>query len=74
MAPPLLPRPFAFVSQWLPAGATVRSLPNAVYFRDYQHVRPLVVLGVWSVALFIAWLVVARRREASATSLSMQTP
>ena len=39
VAPPLLPAPFAFISQWLPSGATVNALRNAVYFHDHQHVR-----------------------------------
>ncbi len=65
VSPPLLPQPFAFLSQWLPSGATVTSLRNAIYFRDYQHVRPLAVLGVWAVALFAVWLVVSYRREAT---------
>ncbi len=63
VSPPLLPPPFAFISQWLPSGATVTSLRDAVYFSDYQHVRPIAVLAVWAMALFAAWLVVARRRE-----------
>ena len=32
VSPPLLPPPFAFVSQWLPSGATVTALRDAVYF------------------------------------------
>jgi hypothetical protein len=40
VAPPLLPPPFAFVSQWLPSGATVTALREAVYFAAYQHARP----------------------------------
>ena len=34
VAPPLLPQPFGFLSQWLPSGATVSALRNAIYFRD----------------------------------------
>lgn len=70
VAAPLLPQPFAFLSQWLPSGATVTALRNAIYFRDYQHVRPFAVLGIWAIGLFIAWLVIAHRREAEA----LQTP
>jgi hypothetical protein len=66
VAPALLPQPFAFISQWLPSGATVSALRNAIYFRDYQHVRPFVVLSVWAIGLFIAWLAVAQRRARSA--------
>jgi hypothetical protein len=61
VSPPLLPAPFAFISQWLPSGATVTALRDAVYFGDYQHVRPIAVLAVWAAALFVAWLAVARR-------------
>jgi hypothetical protein len=68
VAPPLLPQPFAFLSQWLPSGATVSALRNAIYFRDYQLARPLVVLGVWAAGLFIAWVLLARRREAQAVA------
>jgi hypothetical protein len=62
VAPPLLPQPFSFLSQWLPSGATVTALRNAIYFRDFQHVRALAVLAVWAIGIFAAWLVVSRRR------------
>jgi hypothetical protein len=73
VAPTLLPQPFAFISQWLPSGATVSALRNAIYFRDYQHLRPFVVLSVWAIGLFIAWLAVAQRRARSAPSLLKAT-
>jgi hypothetical protein len=63
VSPPLLPQPFAFLSQWLPSGATVTSLRNAIYFRHYQHARSLATLAVWSLGLFTAWLLVSRRRD-----------
>lgn len=66
VSPPLLPAPFAFISQWLPSGATVTALRDAVYFGDYQHVRPIAVLAVWATALFTGWLVVARRQQGAA--------
>jgi hypothetical protein len=65
VSPPLLPQPFAFFSQWLPSGATVTSLRDAIYFPDDQHLFPLAVLAIWAVALFTAWGYVARRREAA---------
>jgi hypothetical protein len=68
VAPALLPQPFAFLSQWLPSGATVSALRNAIYFREYQPVRPLLVLGVWAAGLFIAWVLLARRRGAQAVA------
>ena len=45
-------RPFAFVSQWLPSGATVTSLRDAIYFPSYEHERPIVVLMAWAAGLF----------------------
>jgi hypothetical protein len=65
VAPPLLPRPFALISQWLPSGATVTALRNAVYFHDHQDLRPIAVLATWAVALFAAMLLVSSRRRAS---------
>jgi hypothetical protein len=65
VAPALLPRPFAFLSQWLPSGATVTAMRDAVYFRNYQHLRPVAVLATWAAALFAA-MVVAHRRAARA--------
>jgi hypothetical protein len=61
VAPPLLPPPFAFVSQWLPSGATVTALREAVYFPAYQHAHPIVVLATWATALFAAMLLVSHR-------------
>jgi hypothetical protein len=63
VSPPLLPEPFAFLSQWLPSGATVTALRNSAYFRGYQHARPLIVLASWAALLFASWVLVARRRE-----------
>ncbi len=65
VAPPLLPRPLAFVSQWLPSGATVTSLREAVYFPTDQHTQPIVVLATWATILFIAMLVVSHRLRRS---------
>jgi hypothetical protein len=60
VAPPLLPAPFAFVSQWLPSGATVTSLRNAVYFPTWQHLQPIAVLATWAAALFAAMVLTSR--------------
>jgi hypothetical protein len=65
VAPPLLPRPFAFVSQWLPSGATVTALREAVYFPADQHARPIAVLATWAAALFAAMLLVSHRLRRS---------
>jgi hypothetical protein len=61
VAPPLLPPPFAFVSQWLPSGATVTALREAVYFPTYQHLHPIVVLASWATVLFAAMVAVSHR-------------
>ena len=65
VSPPLLPAPFAFVSQWLPSGATVTALRDAIYFPSHQHARPVVVLAAWATVLFAAMLVASRRRRTS---------
>ena len=65
VSPPLLPAPFEFVSQWLPSGATVTSLRDAIYFPGYEHARPILVLAAWAAALFGAMLVVSYRRGTS---------
>jgi hypothetical protein len=64
VAPPLLPQPFAFLSEWLPTGAAVSALRNAVYFQRFQHARPTLVLAAWAVALFATWLVIMHRQAA----------
>jgi hypothetical protein len=61
VAPPLLPWPMALVSQWLPSGATVTALRESVYFPDYQHAQPVVVLVTWAAVLFTAMVVVSHR-------------
>ena len=65
VSPPLLPPPFAFVSQWLPSGATVTALRDAIYFPGYEHVRPIAVLMAWAAGLFVVMLVVSQRLRAS---------
>jgi hypothetical protein len=65
VSPPLLPAAFAFISQWLPSGATVTSLRDAIYFPGHQHARPLLVLAAWAGALFSAMLVASHRRGTS---------
>ncbi len=65
VAPPLLPAAFAFVSQWLPSGATVTSLRNAIYFHGSERVRPIVVLMAWATGLFVVMLAASQRRRVS---------
>lgn len=69
VAPPLLPGPFAFFSQWLPSGATVTALRNAVYFPNNQHLHPLAVLATWALVLFIVMVAVSWRRRTSPGAL-----
>jgi hypothetical protein len=61
VAPPLLPRPMALVSQWLPSGATVTALRDSVYFPNYQHAQPIVVLVTWAAVLFSAMVAVSHK-------------
>lgn len=63
VSPPLLPQPFAFLSNWLPSGATVTAVRDAIYFHHYQHVHPLVVLATWAAVLLVGWVLVAGGRE-----------
>jgi hypothetical protein len=65
VSPPLLPAAFAFISQWLPSGATVTALRDAVYFRGDQHVHPIAVLTAWALALFVMWLLSASRTRSA---------
>jgi hypothetical protein len=66
VSPPLLREPFDFVSQWLPSGATVTALRDAVYFTSFQHARPILVLAAWATALFALMIVESRRLGRSA--------
>jgi hypothetical protein len=66
VSPPLLREPFDFVSQWLPSGATVTALRDAVYYSGYQHVRPILVLAGWAAVLFALMVVESRRLGRSA--------
>ena len=61
VSPPLLPAPFASISQWLPSGATITALRDAIYFPGYQHARPILVVAAWSATLFAAMLAASRR-------------
>ena len=55
----------AFVSQWLPSGATVTAMRDAVYFRSHQHARPIFVLVAWATLLFASMVVISHRRRTS---------
>jgi hypothetical protein len=71
VAPPLLPPPLAIVSEWLPSGATVTAIREAVYFHGDQHVLPFAVLAVWAATWLGLMLVVSHRRG---TSPSIPSP
>jgi hypothetical protein len=63
VAPPLLPPPLAIVSEWLPSGATVTAIREAVYFHGGQHVLPFAVLSVWAATWLGLMLAVSWWRE-----------
>jgi hypothetical protein len=65
VSPPLLPRPYRIISQWLPSGATVTALRNAVYFHADQQVRPVAVLAGWAAMSVATMLVLSRWRGRS---------
>jgi hypothetical protein len=62
VAPPLLPAFYRFLAQFLPPGAAVDTIRNALYFRDAQHAGPIVVLAAWIVCLIAALLLATRLR------------
>jgi hypothetical protein len=68
VAAPLLPGIYAFLSRFLPTGATVSSLHTAVYFGADQHLGPFVVLGVWLVATVTVLVLACRRLNRTPTT------
>jgi hypothetical protein len=62
VAPPLLPAFYRFVGHFLPNGATVETIRNAVYFTEYQHLAPILVQAAWIGGVLVLLLVAARRR------------
>ncbi|GAA1806936.1 DUF3533 domain-containing protein [Planosporangium flavigriseum] len=65
VAPPLLPRIYAFVGRFMPSGAAVAILHNLAYFRGAPQVEPFVVQACWLVGLLVALVIsvrVKRRR------------
>ncbi|MES4906218.1 MULTISPECIES: ABC transporter permease [unclassified Streptomyces] len=55
---PLLPSILGYIGRWLPPGASVNAQHTAVYFREYQHAFPFLVLAGWSLlscAVFWTW-------------------
>jgi hypothetical protein len=60
VAPPLLPAFYRFVGRFLPNGATVETLRNAVYFQSHQQLEPIIVEGTWLVCSLAGLLLTAR--------------
>jgi hypothetical protein len=60
VAPPLLPGFYRFLDLFLPSGATVETIRNAVYFRNAQHLEPILVLVSWIICLLTALILAAR--------------
>ena len=62
VAPPLLPAFYRFVGRFLPNGATVEMIRNAVYFTGHQHLEPILVEAAWITGAFVLLLITAGRR------------
>jgi hypothetical protein len=62
VAPPLLPPFYSFIHRFLPLGATVETIRNAVYFSDAQHLEPVLVEAIWLVGALVAAVLSLRRR------------
>lgn len=60
VAPPLLPPFYSFVGRFLPNGATIQMIRNAVYFTDHQHLEPMLVQAGWLLACLTALMLVHR--------------
>jgi hypothetical protein len=60
VAPPLLPAFYRFVGRFLPNGATVEAIRNAVYFTHNQHLEPLIVEAIWIICAFGLLMLAAR--------------
>lgn len=65
VSPPLLPPLFALISQWLPSGATVTALRDAVYFHAYQQIQPVAVSAAWAAGCLGIMVVLAHRAGVS---------
>jgi hypothetical protein len=57
---PMLPRLYDFFGRYLPTGATVAIVHNAVYFHDARHLEPVVVQVAWLVGSLAALLISVR--------------
>src|SRR5947209_3014862 len=62
VSPPLLPRFFAVVSRFLPAGAAIETIRNATYFQGHQHLEPVLVQCAWVLGTAASFTLAARLR------------
>jgi len=62
VAPPLLPPPYDLIGRFLPPGATVEALRNAVYFPGAQQAEPFLVEALWLACAFAGLLMLTRAR------------
>jgi len=60
VAPPLLPGFYGFISRYVPTGATIQTIRNAVYFPHAQHLGPIIVEAAWIACMLTALVVAAR--------------
>jgi hypothetical protein len=60
VAIPLLPVYDRVLARLMPNAATVETIRNAVYFRDAQHLEPLLVQAVWLIGTLAAFLLATR--------------
>jgi len=63
VAPPLLPTFYGVIGRFLPPGATVETIRNAVYFTGAQHLEPVLVEAAWFAAALSALVVGSRLLE-----------
>src|SRR5437763_9160969 len=63
VAPPLLPTFYGVIGRFLPPGATVETIRNAVYFTGAQHLEPVLVEAAWFAAALSALAVGSRLLE-----------
>jgi hypothetical protein len=62
VAPPLLPSPYDLIGRFLPPGATVEAMRNAVYFSGAQQAEPFLVQALWLICALAVLLMLARVR------------
>ncbi|MEU0809194.1 ABC transporter permease [Streptomyces sp. NPDC005970] len=70
---PLLPSLLGLIGRWLPPGASVNAQHTAVYFSEYQHAFPFLVLAGWALlgcAVFWTW----RHRHPGGRETSVRLP